>query len=410
MSNVSAGAFKAVLGVFVAALAAAPASGVANGTVVPCGDRRFDAVGAFMTNWGNGPCGGSLSGTCTLIAADRIITARHCLDIGPSNPMPDPQSRTWRVRFRRSPSGEAANSLWIAGDACHGVYTERRVIAWIDAPPPNNADQVVGILDAPVQGIRPIGVELTDPPRAGREVILAGWGFDGACFQSGDWGTLKMARGMMPANFAVNDFLVFSPCALGNSSPCQLSCPAAGGPFILGNLYDSGAPVLIEVPSGDPHSRRPELRLIATVSSPNGGRRPSAFNNAWGLTPPTYVIPAATPVRDVVADFNIDGTVNFRDVVEFLHAFFRGSCLVQADQAGQAAGAQSIFEFLSAYFGSSPASAPGTLPLLNPPVGPGVVPITIPGLIPTTPPASPTDPATLSGSGVLDPWSSDTRP
>lgn len=396
MSRVSAGAWKSILSVCVAALAAAPSMGVVNGVVVPCSDRRFDAVGAFMTNWGSGPCGGSLSGTCTLIAPDKIITARHCLDVGPTNPLPDPQSRTWRVRFRRAPNGDAASSLSIAGEQCHGVYTERRVVAWIDAPPPNNADQVVGVLDAPVVGIRPIGVELADPPRASREIIIAGWGFDGACFQTGDWGTLRAGRGVMPANFAVNDYLVFSPCALGAVSPCQMSCPQLGGPYLMGNLYDSGAPVLIEVPSADPYARRPELRLIATVSSPTGGRRPSAFNNAWGLTPPAWTIPAAAPVTNVVADFNIDGAVNVRDLTDFLHAYFRSSCLLQADQPNQTATVELIFAFLSAYFGSGPTAAPATLPAVPLPPGIGTTP---PSPAPAPPAVVPdVDAAPVAGS------------
>ncbi|MBY0261721.1 MAG: hypothetical protein K2Q20_05225, partial [Phycisphaerales bacterium] len=238
-------------------------------------------------------------------------------------------------------------------------------------------------------GIRPIGVELADPPRASREIIIAGWGFDGACFQTGDWGTLRAGRGVMPANFAVNDYLVFSPCALGAVSPCQMSCPQLGGPYLMGNLYDSGAPVLIEVPSADPYSRRPELRLIATVSSPTGGRRPSAFNNAWGLTPLTWRIPAAAPVTNVVADFNIDGAVNVRDVTDFLGAYFRGSCLLQIDQPTQTTTVESLFTFLSAYFGSSPTAAPAALPagLLPPGIG-------------STPPASPPAPPTLPASVV----------
>jgi hypothetical protein len=326
--------------------------GVVGGTIVPCSDRRFDAVGVFLTTWPGATCGGAISGTCTLIAPDRVLVARHCLDVGPATPIPGPQLRSWVVRFRRAANGSAANSLWINGDPCHGVYTERRVVRVIDAPLPNNADQVVCVLDQPVIGIRPIVVELNNPPRESRPVILAGWGFDGSCMATGDWGTLRMARGTMPANLALNDFFVFSPCALPGVSPCAVQCPGGSPASVVGNLYDSGAPILIEVPSADPSARQPELRLVATVTSPGSGRRPSAFNNAWRNVTPEYLLRQEVSPRAVVADFNADGVVTIDDVFEFIRAFMQGSCLADLNSAGNAS-LDNLFAFLNAFFEST---------------------------------------------------------
>ncbi len=324
------------------------ASAVVDGTPAPKRDRRLDAVGIFFTVAPGGGCGGWVSGSCTLIEPNAVLVARHSFDVGPGTPLPSLAERPHRVRFRRNVSGRSENNLLVNGTTCHGVYQEIEVVQLVDAP--NAAcDQVIAYLEHAPVGIKPIPVEMDNPPTQPTDIILAGWGYGGSCLGyatpggTSTW-ALRVKRGRMPENL-LGDPIVFSPCALSSSVPCQF-CPPDAGPYVLANLHDSGAPILIEVPSTDPTDPTPELRLIATVSSPAVGRRPSAWNHCGGL--PELTEPAQTQHLKK-ADFDGDGTIGALDLTGFLSAFLMGSQDASMTSSSSI-GVADIYAFLGNWF------------------------------------------------------------
>ncbi len=309
--------------------AAGTARGVVDGVPIPNTDRRFDGVGLLFTTTPWTACAGWISGTCTLVGPNVVLLARHCLDISPSQPLPSPLSRTYRVRFRRTPDGISENALAPAGEQCHGVYQEIDIVLLVDAPN-NSCDQVLGYLASAPVGIQPIIPSLNNPPHDPRPIILAGWGYDGECYASGTPWTLRYAHGVMPNNWSSNDYLAFSWCSVGAIAPC-LTCPTIGGPYVNANLHDSGAPVFIEIPSNDPLDLTPELRLIGTVSSSGTAHRPSAWNNSGGvpLLTEDQSLPHIRP-----GDFNGDGAVGVDDLLSYLGAFISSRMDADADANG----------------------------------------------------------------------------
>lgn len=312
---------RLLLACFVALPWVVPAAlGVVNGVPVPASDKRFDAVGIFFRASPGGTCGGWISGTCTLVGPNVVLIARHCLDITTSDPLPPNSVRQYRARFRRTAAGLSQNSLSVNWDQCHGTYQEFDIVQLVDASN-NGCDQVLAYLSGSPAGIIPIAPAISNAPLHPTDILLAGWGYSGECFGAGGHWALTYARGRLPDNFSANDYLAFSWCAIGTTAPC-LSCPTIGGPYVTANLHDSGAPVLVEVPSTDPLDPTPELRIIGTVSSANSGRRPSAWNNAGGQ--PQLVEPARVPhVRP--GDFNGDGSKTIDDVLTYLSGFFAGA-------------------------------------------------------------------------------------
>lgn len=306
---------------------ASGARAVVNGTPAPNADKRFDAVGLFMRTSSAGGCAGWVSGTCTLVGPTTVLIARHCLDINTSDPLPSGTQRQYRVRFRRAANGLSENAMAPDGFACHGVYQEIDVVRLVDAAN-TTCDQVLAYLASAPLGIQPIVPALANPPLLPTNVILAGWGYTGECYATGSAWTLRIARGRTPSNWAGNDYLSFSSCTESNTAPC-LTCPSSGGPFVNANLHDSGAPILMEVPSVDPSDPTPELRLIGTVSSSNTARRPSAWNSAGGLPALTETPPPRHLRR---ADFDGDGHTTVSDLMAFLSAFFSGR--MDADTSG----------------------------------------------------------------------------
>lgn len=333
---------------FILALTFAPARGVVNGTVIPCEDRRFDAVGLFITG-GFYSCGGYISGSCVLIAPDTVVLARHELDVSSISPLPNPQTSTYRVRFRRALNGDAANTYFYNGDSCSGVYQEIRVIQFIDSPS-LGMDMVVAKLERRVTGIRPIGLDLTTLPRAGTSVIMAGWGYDGTCYQSGTPFTLRYARGNLPytTTSALDVSLNYTPCT-GIASAACLSCPAVAngisGPWLVANLHDSGGGVFTEVATVVNGVTFKELRMIGMVLSTSNARR----LNAWNQSGAAYQLQnaAALTARNV-ADFNIDGAISTEDLFDFIQAFFGGKCTADIDLNGSVT-TDDVYKYLSRF-------------------------------------------------------------
>lgn len=315
--------------------------GIVQGLDVPCWDRRFDGVGVLISVSQAGACPGAVSGSCVLVEPNLVLCARHQLGVASTSPLPSLQQRPLRVRFRRAMDGSAANAVLVAGDPCHGVYQELDVIAMSDAATAGSDLVMLTLASAPV-GIRPIGVEIDRPPLRATEVIIAGWGYAGACFGAGPGWGLRSARGMMADQGQLFDVIAFSPCNLGSIEPC-VYCPQGVGSWVLANQHDSGGAVLIEVPSGNPAAPLPELRLVGTIVTPWAARRPGSWNSYGGR--PTLRQGAA---RDP-ADFDADGVTTTTDVLLFLNAYWAGDC--RANLNGGPLDSVDIFAYLNAYFG-----------------------------------------------------------
>ena len=89
---------------------------VVDGTPAPGNDRRLDAVGLLCAASPGSQCGGWIGGTCTLIAPDMVLLARHCLDISTTQPLPLLADHPYRVRFRRSLLGVSENNMIVNSD------------------------------------------------------------------------------------------------------------------------------------------------------------------------------------------------------------------------------------------------------------------------------------------------------
>jgi hypothetical protein len=295
-----------------------PSLGVVNGVLAAANDRRLDAVGLLLYAR-DAACAGWGSGSCVLIAADQVLIARHSLNVSAFAPLPSLAEYPYRIRFRRSVDGEMANALVPDSDVCHGVYQEIEVVRLIDAPNAG-ADLVIGELARPVVGIRPIGLSLNTPLRAGQRLVLAGWGSSGTCFGQGAAFSLRSAVGLLPWN-AQSQFISFTPCTLGSVEPCW-RCPT-GGPWIGANTWDSGGGIFIEVRS-DLNDPWPELRLVASVSSTQTAMRPAAWNGAGGV-PVLAESPLLT--SSAKADFDRDGQRTVDDLIAYVESFLRGQAI-----------------------------------------------------------------------------------
>lgn len=318
---------------------ASQALGVVNGTPIPCEDRRFDAVGLVL-NAGAWSCGGFIAGSCVLIQPDCALIARHSLDITTFQPLPNPATTPFRIRFRRAADGKAVNTYFFNGTPCHDMYQELRVTRLVDAAQ-TGTDMVLAYLERPVVGIKPIGLEINAAPRAGTPIIIAGWGYAGQCFQTGEFASLRYARGVLPSNI-LDQYFNYTPCSVGSVAPC-LNCPQ-GGPWVNANLHDSGGGVFYEVPGVNP--REPELRLLGSIFSLAGAQRPSLWNQAGGQPRLTQAVPQT--LRDA-ADFNRDQLVDTKDIFDFLGAFFANDCIADTNRSGMVA-ADDLYTYLQMYF------------------------------------------------------------
>ncbi|MFP4145790.1 MAG: hypothetical protein ACLFV3_11675 [Phycisphaeraceae bacterium] len=148
-------------------LTVAPAWALVNGEA-PAGDeRQFDAVGAFSRSKWILPGGEQEHrwfGAATLVAPDRILTARHLL---PDGQAPDKPGQ-FAVRFRRRPDG-GLGSKQAGAESYHHV----RITRWKLAP---RGDLAIGYLEDPVTHIRPMPVRLEPLELDGEPGQLAAWG------------------------------------------------------------------------------------------------------------------------------------------------------------------------------------------------------------------------------------------
>ena len=348
MSRSLVGRWKAwvAAGCTVLAGLCAPAGAVVNGLEPPLNDRRFDAVGLFFTVGTpaqDSGCAGLISGSCVLIAPDMVLIARHSLNVGSTEPLPNPTLTRFRARFRRAADGSAENRMQVYGNTCHGVYQERLINRLVDAPSAGT-DMAIGYLDRPVEMIRPIGMEVSNPPNRVMNIVLAGWGYTGTCFGTGEHWQLRYARGKTPDNTSINDWLVFSSCSVGTTAPC-LSCFGIG-PFATANLHDSGGAVMIEIPSTDPSDPTPELRLVATVASTSTALRPTAWNRVGGQPALTQAPPRQN--FHSIADFDANGQVSIDDLFQFFNAYFGGRIVADTNKDSYI-GIEDLMHFMNAF-------------------------------------------------------------
>lgn len=323
-----------------------PALAVVNGIDPPLNDRRYDAVGLFFTVGTAAQdtgCAGLISGSCVLIAPDMVLIARHSLNVGSSDPIPNASVNRFRARFRRAADGSAQNRMQVNGNTCHGTYQERLITRLVDAPIAGT-DMAIGYLDRPVELIKPVGMEISNPPFRVMNIVLVGWGYAGSCFGTGDHWQLTYARGKTPDNTALNDWLVFSSCSVGTTAPC-LSCFGIG-PFATANLHDSGGAVFVEVPSTDPADPRPELRLVATVASTATAHRPTAWNRAGGQ-PVLTQAPARQPYYSI-ADYDANGQVSIDDLFQYINAYFAGNIMADTNRDNYSS-VEDLLLFMSAF-------------------------------------------------------------
>lgn len=305
---------------------------VVQGLAVPDSDSRFDAVGLVITVAGDGStCGGFISGTGTLITHDLVMLARHSVaQLG--GPLPT-APRTHRIRFRRSVSGGVSNHFT---DDCASPFQEISVAEFIESPS-LGLDMVLGRLESSPIGITPIPADPGYVPVGHAEVILAGWGYDGLCFESGDHWTLRTKSAQLPS-----DPYTSSCCFIYNESLFNSGCVSQSDSdrWAIGNLHDSGAPLLFTIMVDG----QPKLRVGGIVNSTSWALPVSVWNSAGGQ-------PALATVINCSADFNGTGIVSVQDLFDYLAAYFNGT--TDSNGLGTVS-AHDIFVFMQAYFAGCP--------------------------------------------------------
>lgn len=207
---------------------------------------QFDAIGAFGVAWRLGlgaapapdPAAGPHNWYCSavLVGPETVVTARHCLDAyGAAAPH--------AVRFRRKLDGSTGNiELGVAS------YYHATVSDWTL---PAGLDLAFGRLAVEVPHIAPIPIN-DAAPRPASEILIAGWGREGATWATGRLRRLKVCASRA---LQVTAGAIIFPVAWWATER------GACGP----NAGDSGGAVLVErtAPGG-----RPELRLVGVTSGP----------------------------------------------------------------------------------------------------------------------------------------------
>lgn len=301
----------------------ARARAVVEGQVVPDSDHRLDAVGLLLTVQPWYPCGGWISGTCTLVAPNMVLMARHSVQ-RPDFTMPPNGQQTIRVRFRRALNGTSNGHFNGDPTSCDDSYQEIYVRDFIPAPFVG-VDMVLGILESAPVGIAPLGVDLDFSFAAGSRVTLAGWGFDGRCIQTGDAWTLRYDTGVLPAQRWSSQY-TFEYNQIVFSNNC-MTWPGTAD-WVKGNMHDSGAPILVEAPNpANPSS--PHLRIVGIVTSYTGAQRVTSWNLAGGQPP--LQNPAAS---NACAEFDGAPGVTNGDLFLFIEAWIGLDPSADRDRSG----------------------------------------------------------------------------
>lgn len=267
-----------------------------------------------------------------------MLLARHSVE-NTQRQLPAAGARTHKARFRRG-ADDTVNSHYGSGAAidCAGGYQEIYFSRFIGTQFAG-VDMVLGVLERAPTGIQPLALHASHTLRANEPVVLAGWGFDGSCLGTGDAWTLRMRSGLLPAQrfgsvccFEYNQ----STFTTGN---CFVS--PVGTNWVIGNMHDSGAPLL----SPDP-ANPSRLRVFGVVTSVTNAQRLSSWNDAGGV--PRLVDTAAPPI--CLPDLDGDGQTGLGDLLEFIQRYLGGTDLVDIDGI-PGISLNDLFVFLSRYLG-----------------------------------------------------------
>lgn len=322
--------------VLVVLLSGVPARAVVGGTPIADGDRRFDAVAVLLTDTPWAPCGGWVSGTCTLVGPNLVLMARHSVEDAQRR-LPGAGMRTHKVRFRRSASGGVNGRFGRGQDLdCGGGYQEIYIHEFYGNPG-SGLDMVVGVLEREPAGITPMRMDLSHTYTAGEPVTLAGWGFDGPCLGTGQAWTLRSRSGVLPSQTYSSWCCFDYNHASFTGENCFIVPPWSN--WVIGNLHDSGAPLLSPDPA-DPS----RLRLIAIVTYVTSAQKVSAWNEGGGL-------PALSDAGGVgcAADVNGNGVAEVGDLLLFVNRFFDGDGKCDIDGT-PGLEMTDLFTFLNRYF------------------------------------------------------------
>jgi hypothetical protein len=297
------------------------AIGVVGGEPAPANDHRFDAVGLVVTDQPWAACLGWISGTCVLIGTDTVLLARHQVQ-NAQRQLPAAGARTHKIRFRRAPDGEVNNQVGRGLDIdCAGGFQEIYIDRFIGNPAAG-VDMVLGVLERAPAGIRPLPLHVSHVVTAGEPVVLAGWGYDGTCVGQGQAWTLRVKSGVIPP-LRYNGQCCFdynnTTYTAGN---CIVIPPNTN--WVVGNLHDSGAPLL----SPDP-ANPSRLRVFALVSTVSTAQKLSLWNAGGGL-PRLVDTPATAPC---MRDFDGDSLITISDLLLFVQAYLLGDPRSDVDGA-----------------------------------------------------------------------------
>jgi hypothetical protein len=180
---------------------------------------------------------------------------------------------------------------------------------------------VLGVLEASPQGIQPMPISVSHQFSA-EPVILAGWGYDGMCFGRGQAWTLRYDTGVLPPpRFTSNCCFEYNQAIFNGE--CLTVPPNTD--WVLGNLHDSGAPIIVESPGPTPGAPT-ELRVVGIVQSLSMAQKVSAWNAGGGQPPLTDTDPT-----NCIGDFDRNGRVSASDLLGFVDAFISGDSDANVD-------------------------------------------------------------------------------
>lgn len=314
------------------------AHAVVGGTPAPASDHRLDAVALLITDQPWAACGGWISGTCSLIAPDTMLLARHSVE-NAQRQLPVAGARTHKARFRRAADG-TVNGQYGRGPQidCAGGYQEIFFSRFIGTQL-SGIDVVLGVLEHAPVGIQPLPLHVSHTIRSGEPVVLAGWGYDGTCLGLGDAWTLRTKSGVLPT-LRTNSACCFDYNLTTFTTGSCFVIPT-GSNWVVGNLHDSGAPLLSPDPA-DPT----RLRLFAMVTSVTGAQKLAVWNDGGGQPRLTD-----TPMPPMcLPDLDGDGVIGLGDLFEFLRGYLGGQPIPDIDGV-PGLSLNDLFTFLLRYLG-----------------------------------------------------------
>jgi hypothetical protein len=258
-----------------------PAAAIVNGVEPDLEDHRFDAIGAFSrTAWlqiggGDEPDHQhNWFGAATLIAPNKIITARHLL---PAKGMPRPAQ--FIVRFRRHLDGTLGSI-----EAGPQSYHQVRIIGWLVA---REVDLAIGILEDPVEHIEPIRLSTGPMDFHEQPGYLAGWGSHSPWI-SMSWPRKRLMVGenkltlLIAANIVVvSDWSTETRNWRKDKETGKwITKPHVTTEAAVPNMYDSGGAMLLE-------DEKKRLHLVGVITTYKTGVWVSddAQRQTW-FTPP----------------------------------------------------------------------------------------------------------------------------